>query len=54
MIGVPNGRKVGITGLGVHVPDRVLTNAELSTLVDTTDEWIVESDRDPGETYRLG
>ena len=42
MIGVANGRKVGITGLGVHVPDRVLTNDELSTLVDTTDEWIME------------
>jgi 3-oxoacyl-[acyl-carrier-protein] synthase-3 len=42
VIGVANGRKVGITGLGVHVPDRVLTNEELSTLVDTTDEWIME------------
>ena len=41
MIGVANGRKVGITGLGVHVPERVLTNAELSTLVDTSDEWIM-------------
>jgi 3-oxoacyl-[acyl-carrier-protein] synthase-3 len=41
VIGVANGRKVGITGLGVHVPDRVLTNEELSTLVDTTDEWIM-------------
>ena len=42
MIGSANGRRVGITGLGVHVPDRVLTNDELSTLVDTTDEWIME------------
>ena len=42
MIGTSNGRKVGITGLGTHVPDRILTNAELSTLVDTNDEWIVE------------
>jgi 3-oxoacyl-[acyl-carrier-protein] synthase-3 len=41
VIGVANGRKVGITGLGVHVPDRVLTNEELSTLVDTSDEWIM-------------
>ena len=41
MIGVANGRKVSITGLGVHVPERVLTNAELETLVDTTDEWIM-------------
>lgn len=42
MIGSTNGRRIGITGLGVHVPERVLTNAELSTMVDTTDEWIVE------------
>ena len=41
MIGVTNGRRVGITGLGVHVPERVLTNEELSTLVDTSDEWIM-------------
>jgi 3-oxoacyl-[acyl-carrier-protein] synthase III len=33
---------VSITGLGSHVPERVLTNEELSTLVDTSDEWIME------------
>jgi 3-oxoacyl-[acyl-carrier-protein] synthase-3 len=32
---------VTITGLGAHVPERVLTNAELAQLVDTSDEWIV-------------
>ena len=37
-----NGVRVSITGLGCHVPERVLTNAELSKLVDTSDEWIVE------------
>ena len=37
-----NGRPISITGLGVHVPDRVVTNDELSKLVDTNDEWIVE------------
>ena len=42
MIGAANGTRIGITGLGCHVPDRVLTNDELSTLVETTDEWIVE------------
>ena len=42
MIGSANGGRIGITGLGVHVPERVLTNAELSTMIDTTDEWIVE------------
>jgi 3-oxoacyl-[acyl-carrier-protein] synthase-3 len=33
---------VTITGLGAHVPERVVTNGELSQLVDTSDEWIVE------------
>ena len=33
---------VSITGLGVHVPERVVTNDELSTLVETSDEWIRE------------
>ena len=42
MIGTSNGVRIGITGLGTHVPERVLTNDELSRLVDTTDEWIVE------------
>jgi 3-oxoacyl-[acyl-carrier-protein] synthase-3 len=30
----------GILGLGMAVPDRVLTNADLEIMVDTTDEWI--------------
>ncbi len=42
MIGSANGRRIGITGLGVHVPDRVFTNKDLEQFVDTTDEWIVE------------
>jgi len=29
-----------ILGCGMAVPDRVLTNAELEQMVDTTDEWI--------------
>jgi len=33
---------VSITGPGAHVPERVLTNDELSNLVDTSDEWIME------------
>ncbi len=33
---------LGILGLGSYVPERVMTNAEWSTLVDTSDEWIVE------------
>ena len=42
MIGSANGRRIGITGLGVYVPDRVFTNKDLEQYVDTTDEWIVE------------
>jgi 3-oxoacyl-[acyl-carrier-protein] synthase-3 len=42
VIGKATGPRISITGLGVHVPERVVTNDELSTLVDTNDEWIVE------------
>ncbi len=42
MIGSANGRRIGITGLGVHVPDQVFTNDDLAKFVDTSDEWIVE------------
>ena len=42
MIGSANGVRIGITGLGTCVPERVLTNVEIAELVDTTDEWIVE------------
>ena len=43
MIARANGAApVSITGFGCHVPERVLTNAELSELVDTSDEWIRE------------
>ncbi len=30
-----------ITGIGAYVPDYILTNDELSKMVDTTDEWIM-------------
>jgi len=30
-----------ITGIGCYVPDYVLTNEELSRMVDTSDEWII-------------
>jgi 3-oxoacyl-[acyl-carrier-protein] synthase III len=33
---------IGITGVGSYVPDRVVTNDELSELVETSDEWITE------------
>ncbi len=31
-----------ITGWGMHVPEKELTNEEISKMVDTTDEWIQE------------
>ncbi len=31
---------VGITGIGSAVPDKVITNDDLSKIVDTSDEWI--------------
>jgi 3-oxoacyl-[acyl-carrier-protein] synthase-3 len=31
-----------IVGCGSYLPSRVLTNAELANMVDTSDEWIVE------------
>jgi 3-oxoacyl-[acyl-carrier-protein] synthase-3 len=42
MIAAANGRPVSITGLGCHVPERVLSNADLERLVNTSDEWIME------------
>ncbi|WP_068774589.1 beta-ketoacyl-ACP synthase III [Paenibacillus sp. FJAT-26967] len=37
MYGIP----VGVLGTGKYVPERVLTNKELETMVETNDEWIV-------------
>src|SRR6266536_4609714 len=42
MIGKAQGDPISITGLGAYVPERVLTNDELATIVDTNDEWITE------------
>jgi 3-oxoacyl-[acyl-carrier-protein] synthase-3 len=33
-------RRAAITALGTYVPERVVTNADLAKLVDTSDEWI--------------
>ena len=41
MIGRAEGPPISITGLGAYVPERVLTNDELSTIVDTSNEWIM-------------
>lgn len=32
----------GIIGIGYHVPEKILTNADIEKLVDTNDEWITE------------
>ena len=32
--------RAAITALGRYVPERVLTNADLEKIVDTSDEWI--------------
>ncbi len=34
------GRTCSITGVGSYVPERILTNAELEKMVETSDEWI--------------
>ncbi|MBI5144998.1 MAG: ketoacyl-ACP synthase III [Candidatus Omnitrophica bacterium] len=33
-------KKVGIIGVGEYLPKKVLTNADLERMVDTSDEWI--------------
>ncbi|MDX2302158.1 MAG: beta-ketoacyl-ACP synthase III [Microscillaceae bacterium] len=33
--------RAAITGVGGYVPEYILTNAELETMIDTTDEWII-------------
>ncbi len=33
-------KKVGIVGVGKFLPEKVLTNADLEKMVDTSDEWI--------------
>ena len=32
--------KAGILGTGFYVPEKILTNADLEKMVDTSDEWI--------------
>ena len=40
-VNIATSRTVSIVGVGSYAPERVLTNAELEKMVDTTDEWIV-------------
>jgi len=39
---IENNFGVGIKGLGVALPERILTNKDLENMVDTSDEWIVK------------
>ena len=34
--------RVGVAGLGRYVPEKVLSNADLEKVVDTSDEWIAQ------------
>jgi 3-oxoacyl-[acyl-carrier-protein] synthase-3 len=34
--------RAAITGVHGYLPEHVMTNAELSKMVDTSDQWIVE------------
>lgn len=36
------GRPAAIAGLGVEIPEKVLTNQDLEQMVETSDQWIVE------------
>ena len=35
-------KRAKIVGVGAYAPKRILTNAELEKMVDTSDEWIVQ------------
>ena len=35
-------RRAVIRGVGSYLPDRVMTNADLAKLVDTSDDWIIQ------------
>jgi len=42
VVGIPESKMhIGLLGTGSAVPERILTNAELESMVDTSDEWIV-------------
>jgi 3-oxoacyl-[acyl-carrier-protein] synthase III len=39
---LPTTCRAKIVALGTYVPPRILTNRELETMVETTDQWIIE------------
>jgi 3-oxoacyl-[acyl-carrier-protein] synthase-3 len=36
------GQRVALIGIGSHVPERVMSNDEIATMVETSDEWIAQ------------
>ncbi len=40
--GIMNGevKRVGISGVGIYLPTKIITNFDLEKMVDTSDEWI--------------
>ena len=44
-------RRAKITALGTYVPPRLLTNADLEKMVDTSDDWIMERTGHPRAPY---
>ena len=42
MVAAGTLRRVRISGLATYVPPRLLTNADLERMVETTDEWILQ------------
>ena len=37
-----NGLNTGIMGSGSYLPSKILTNADLENMVETSNEWIIE------------
>ena len=35
-------RSVGILGVGHYVPEKIITNADMEKIVETSDQWITE------------
>lgn len=42
MMKTASGSKARITAIGTYVPERVLTNADLEAMVETSNEWILQ------------
>ena len=40
MSGVSGRLRAKISGTGMYVPDRIVTNEDLAARMDTSDEWI--------------